>query len=64
MKTWLQNLRFTFNLYCYTLGYTRFYLTSEQGLYNPVGRCTLCILLTPTSSSYDWLEHVSTNEKA
>jgi hypothetical protein len=29
-----------------------------------VGRCTLCILLTHTSSSSDWLKDLSANEKA
>jgi hypothetical protein len=29
-----------------------------------VGRRTLCILLTPTSSSSDWLNDMSANEKA
>jgi hypothetical protein len=29
-----------------------------------VGRRTLCILLTPPSSSSDWLKDLSANEKA
>jgi hypothetical protein len=39
-------------------------LRKRRGGNNVVGRRTLCILLTPTFSSSDWLNDMSANQKA